>query len=392
MDPNGTVTKKNERKLVGLRVYILRRGKRGIFQAEFFFDGEHRRKSLKTLNEKVAIARAVKIDAQLADGTYGETVKQSTKSTKSMPNRTTIEEAQAAFHASLETDGLRRKTIVKYIGILKRFVAYAKESHVDTVAEIGMSLIDSYRAFRKSGTKERKGLSPKSMHHEAALLKLFLSWCKKRRFIDENPLAEERFTPPRPKAQGAPSLSEVNAILKEATEIRRPQYAALAFCGARSGELRNLRVEDVDFEGGWIHIRSREGAETKNGEDRKVPMHPRLRSILEPLRRRGDGWFFMAPPSNRYPTGEHHINVKRLNEDMLRILKRLKLPAGRDGGYTVHSLRRFFRTSAVNAGVPERIVDLWLGHNDHRSLGSIYYAKNDATSQEFITKVPFNEG
>lgn len=375
-----------------MRVCILRRGKRGIFQAEFFFDGEHRRKSLKTLNEKVAIARAVKIDAQLADGTYGETVKPISKGEKTMPNGVPLADAQSAFQKSLETNGLRRKTIVKYVGILKRFVAFASESHVDSVANISMSLIDAYRAYRKNGTKEQKGLSPKSMHHEAALLKLFLGWCKKRRFIDENPLAEERFSPPRPKARSAPSMAEVNAILKEATELRHPQFATLAFCGARSGELRNLRVEDVDFDGGWIHIRSREGAETKNGEDRKVPMHPRLRTILEPLRRQGSGWFFTALPSKKYPTGEHYINVKRLNEDLLRILKRLKLPAGREGGFTVHSFRRFFRTSAVNAGVPERVVDLWLGHNDHRSMGSIYYAKSDEASLDFITKVPFDEG
>jgi hypothetical protein len=139
------VSRKSERKRVGLRVYIRRRGKGGIFQAEFFFDGEHRRKSLKTLNEKVAIARAVKIDAQLTDGTYGEAAKPSSKGDKNISKRMSIEDARTAFQKSLETEGLRRKTIVKYIGILKRFGAYAKEAGIEAVADVKMSLIDRHK-------------------------------------------------------------------------------------------------------------------------------------------------------------------------------------------------------------------------------------------------------
>lgn len=68
-----------------------------------------------------------------------------------------------------------------------------------------------------------------------------------------------------------------------------------------------------------------------------------------------------------------------------------ELPAGRDDGFTIHSLRRFFRTTCVNAGVPERVADLWLGHNDGKSMGSIYYDLSDEDSQRFMNMVPFGE-
>jgi integrase len=98
------------------------------------------------------------------------------------------------------------------------------------------------------------------------------------------------------------------------------------------------------------------------------------------------------PASQRYPQGDHHLNVKRLNEDFLRVVAALDLPAGRDGGFTLHSLRHFFETFAVNAGIPQRVVDTWLGHRSDRSMAAVYYRLTEEDSQRFIAKVPFGTG
>ena len=45
--------------------------------------------------------------------------------------------------------------------------------------------------------------------------------------------------------------------------------------------------------------------------------------------------------------------MKRLNETFLETLKSLGISTGRDDGFTIHSLRHFMRTFAVNAGIPE---------------------------------------
>ena len=277
------------------------------------------------------------------------------------------------------------RTVRRYQGILELFGQFADGQGVTKLVNVSMTLIDKFRARRK------EKVAPKTMHNEGRLLKSFLGWCEERKLIRENPLGKRKFSPPKPKRRKAPSLVQVNDILDAATALRHPQFALLAFCGARSGEGRNLLVEDVDFVGEWMQIRSRPGHETKNGEDRKVPLHPRLRGILEPLPRNKSGWFFTALPSKRYPHGDHHMNVKRLNEDFVKLLKKLELPAGRDDGFTIHSLRRFFRTTCVNAGVPERVADLWLGHNDGKSMGSIYYDLSDEDSQRFMSLVPFGE-
>ncbi len=284
-----------------------------------------------------------------------------------------------------DTEGTRRKTRVKYRGILIRFCDYAEGQSVYFVGSVNMSLFDKYRAHRKPV------LSAKSMHHEGATIKSFLSWCADRDLIGENPLAKRKFTPPRLEPRGGPSLSEVNRILAAASEVRHPVFATLAFSGVRSGECQRFQVDDVDLDGNWLHVVSRHGLETKTGRSRKVPIHPRLRKVLAAIPRSHRPWFFTALPSPRYPDGLHHINTKLLNEELLKVLRKLGIRAGREGGYTVHSFRHFFRTHAVNSGVPERVIDIWLGHASDKSMGSVYYALSDEESQKFMERISFDE-
>ena len=165
----------------------------------------------------------------------------------------------------------------------------------------------------------------------------------------------------------------------------------LALTGMRVGELQRLRVEDIDFAGGWVHIRSRPGAETKNRTSRRVPMHPRLRRALERLPPQKHQWFFTAAPGSRYPEGGHWINTEVVNRRLAEVLKRLGLPAGREAGFVAHSMRHFFETYTINAHIPPRAVDTWLGHRSDKSMGSVYYGLLDHDSQSFMASVPFDE-
>jgi integrase len=170
--------------------------------------------------------------------------------------------------------------------------------------------------------------------------------------------------------------------------VRQVHFALLAFVGVRSGELR-LKPEDIDLAGNWIHIISRPGAATKNRKSRKIPIPARLLPLLQALPRSGP-WLFTQPASKLYPNGDHQLNVKRLNEEFQKVVKKLGMPVGRKNrGFVLHSLRHHFETACVNAGVPQRAVDNWMGHAPDRSMGSIYYTLSDSESQQFMRRVPF---
>lgn len=361
-----------ERIRVGNLVTITKRGKKGIYTAEFSSNGRHCRRSLKTPNLKVAREKAVKLEAALSAGTLKETVP---------PVK--LGDAAGRYIAYCRTEGLRPKTIRKYRTLLELFTSFAAGRDAHILRQISSDLIDKFRVVRKLT------LSPKSMHNEGVTLKGFFKWCRQRSLIPENPMEAMTFRKAAETPRGGPSLEQLTELLDRAPDARLEQFALLAFTGCRSGELQRLRVEDVDLKGGWIHIVSREGAETKTGHSRQVPIHSALRALLVKLPKRCGPWFFTSPPSKKYPSGDHWVSTKRLNEDFLKLLKLVGLPAGRAGGYTLHSLRHSFETICVNAGIPQRVIDTWIGHRSDKSMASRYYKLSDAESQRFICEAPF---
>jgi integrase len=361
-----------ERIRVGDRVTIYPRGAKKIWVADFWQDGMHKKQSLKTSNKKVAVERATQLAAELIGGTY-----------RGAPPPVLVTRAVADYIACLETERRARRTVVKYRGVFDLFAAHLAQHKVTQLAHVTAAHVDRFRAERS------RVMHAKTVYCEGVIVKQLFKWARSRKLIAENPLTDIKLNKPPLEPKPAPSFKEVNKLLGTATEPMRAQLAVLALTGMRSGELQRLRPEDVDLAGGWIHIRSRAGAETKTRESRKVPIHPRLRAVLEALPRRSRPWLFTAAPSAQSPAGDNQFSTKRLSDQFRRLVSSLGLPVGRANGYVVHSLRHFFETFAVNAGIPQRAVDTWLGHRSDRSMGAVYYRLSDEDSRAFMSKVPF---
>jgi integrase len=73
------------------------------------------------------------------------------------------------------------------------------------------------------------------------------------------------------------------------------------------------------------------------------------------------------------------------------VLTALGVTAGRDIGFTFHSLRSSFKTICINAGVPREVVDIWQSHAPDRAASNVYYKLSDGDSQAFMKKVPFGD-
>lgn len=365
----------NERIRVGDRVVIYPRGKKRTWCADFWRDGQHQRQSLKTSNKKVATERATKLAATLVDGTYRRPIP-----------AVTVAETIDTYMAYLRIEGRAPKTMVKYRGIFNTFTEFLHELGITRMAQFTALHFDRFRAHR--GQDHR----PKTLYTEGTIVKQLFRWAKRRKLIIENPVGEISLAKPKLMPKAGPTREQLDRILLATQGRLHAMVAVLAFTGMRSGELQRLRVEDVDVKANWIHIVSREGAETKTRQSRKVPIHPRLHAILDTLPRSKGPWFFVAEPSPKYPDGNHWINAKKLNDRFTSLLKKLKLPIGREKGFVIHSLRHSFETICINAGIPQRVVDAWLGHTSDRSMAAVYYHLSDEESQKFMLSVPFGAG
>jgi integrase len=367
------MTQNVDRIQVGDRVVIFPRGRSRIYTAEFHHDGRHCRRSLRTRNRKVAIQRASLLDAELVSGSY-----------ETPPPPTTIGSAMEEYLAHLETENRRRRTIQTYRNALVAFRDYSTSKHVGRLHQVTPGTFDGFRAELKVGRSAR------TVFNQSFVVKMFMSWCRTRRLLAENPLADYPLKMPMPVRKPVPSIVDVWKILDACEAPLLWHLSMIAFTGMRSGECRQLHVEDVDLKSGWVDIVSRVETPTKSGVSRRVPMHEKLREILLPVPNTPGRWFFTSGRSTRHPHGGNWLNTKRLNEAFQRVARKVGLPVGSTGGFTIHSLRRFFKSHCINAGVPKPVVDRWLGHGSRRDLDAVYYELSDEDSRKWMDRVPFD--
>lgn len=216
--------------------------------------------------------------------------------------------------------------------------------------------------------------------------KRFFNWCVETGLIDQSPIARVKLIEPDRPMHPAPTLGQVNSILGLADGTSLPLIAIGAFSGLRIGEIRDLVPADVDLKSGVIGVRE---GKTK-AATREVPIHPRLAEILGVYDGFDGKHLFNAMPSNRYPDGTHHINPRTINVLFKDLAKQAGLNVGRkDQGLAFHALRRFFKTSCIDAGVPKPMVDLWLGHRSELGIDAHYYRPQKAAM--WMSKVDFND-
>lgn len=94
--------------------------------------------------------------------------------------------------------------------------------------------------------------------------------------------------PAKPKMlDDAPTAEEVAKLLASALGYLRVMIALGAFAGLRMSECRELRVKDIDFVRDEINVRrtlsAKQVTSPKGSKQRRVPMAPKLRAILEPV-------------------------------------------------------------------------------------------------------------
>ncbi len=163
-----------------------------------------------------------------------------------------------------------------------RIVVYTLQKFRDMLADQGVVTTGQLRRQHFSdfvSAMQERGNKPKTIHNDLSIVKRAVTWGIDEGWLAENLLRSFPSVKVPKKRRRVLSKEEIEQLLSaaEGDDLYEPILFAI-YTGARRGELVKLRCSDADLDAGVIHFRAEI---TKSGEHGDVPIHGRLRPLLE---------------------------------------------------------------------------------------------------------------
>lgn len=223
--------------------------------------------------------------------------------------------------------------------------------------EVGTEELAAFLSDRK-----KSGLNAASLRIATVHLKVFFRWLAMKGKLEMDPA--EPLLSPRPdqnlpETLHAQELRKLLESIDPAVPLGRRDLAILDLfysSGLRLSELCGLRLEMVDFEGGFLRITG------KGNKTRVVRVGTKARETME------DYLTNERPALVTKKTSSHlflSVRGTQLSPDRVRqIVKERAKAAGIDQNIYPHLLRHSFATHLLEGGADLRVIQELLGHAD----------------------------
>lgn len=210
---------------------------------------------------------------------------------------------------------------------------------------------------KRANQKPKKELAPQTVNHVRKHLRaIFKAAISRGWFVGANPLDQVPKKQVKRRTLVTLTVDEASRLLAAASWPWRGILAA-GLLGLRKGEIFGLDVDDVDTTRWEIHVhRSHEGATTKSGRARIVPIHPALRPVIAHAIELADAKTRVLFPGRKGARRHAGAQMAReLNAYLkdAKIAKRIRF----------HDLRHTAATMMLQAGAPIQHVSKMLGHS-----------------------------
>ena len=279
-----------------------------------------------------------------------------------------MEELVEDFLFSLRHErGQAEHTQKTYKGLLDRFLAWTKLHGITRWETVQLPHLTEFlqheRDRRMAHTPEesKAKLSTSSLYLQIAAFRAFYKWAETEKHLPANPA--ENLSLPRRWKRLPKSLShaEVEQILKPLatptpSDLCDQAVLELAYAsGLRLAELRNLRLEQLHLEAGFVTVIG------KGNKERVVPVGKfavaalnRYLTVARPqlVRPKTPAAVFLT----RRGTAFAHVTMWK------HITERVR-HAGLDRNVTPHMMRHSFATHLLEHGADLRVIQELLGHS-----------------------------
>lgn len=203
--------------------------------------------------------------------------------------------------------------------------------------EIDPVMVEKYKIERK------RVASDATVNRELSCLRCLFNRAIDWGMAKENPVAKVKFFRENNKRLRYLEKEEIAKLLDACAPYLQSIVQLALNTGMRKGELQNLQWSDVNFKEGFIVLR-----ETKNGEQRVIPMNGVAREALYSVAKKPESPYILSGKN-----GKPFNFRKAFDTAMMR--------AG-ISGFRFHDLRHTFASHLVMSGVDLNTVRELLGH------------------------------
>jgi integrase len=231
---------------------------------------------------------------------------------------------------------------------------------LDAFGDWRLSELDRHAIQRYANLLRADGWDASTVHNQLDPLRVIYRVARDRDEVAVDPLERLKLAKPTGRRDRIAPPAEAQKLLDALPDAHRAVWATAFFAGLRRGELRALRVSDIDLAAGVIRVRH--GWDDEEGEqdgktdnaDRQIPIVGALRGeLLRHLartgRRGGDLTFGRTPDEPFIPsTVRRESNAAWDQAGLTRI--------------TFHESRHTFASLMSAAGVELKALSQWMGH------------------------------
>ena len=253
-----------------------------------------------------------------------------------------------------------------YAALLEKFISWAEKEGLNTWTQVELRHLISFlqhergRALANAPENSPKRLSSESVYLEIAALRAFYRFAENEKLLPSN-IAENLSLPRRwqrlPKALTSQEIEKLLTPISPENPQSLCDQAILELAyasGLRLAELRNVRLEQLHLDAGFINVIG------KGNKERVVPLG---RKAVAALQRYLDA----GRPKLVTPRSPASVFLTKRGTPFaqvtmwLRIKHRARL-AGIERNLTPHMLRHSFATHLLEHGADLRVIQELLGH------------------------------
>lgn len=225
-----------------------------------------------------------------------------------------LDEAFKEFKQYSKAKNLSNSTINYYEYNYSRFKKFLKRKNIEYINEVDYKVVQNFTLYLNNNIEN--GISVNTI---LRAIRAFLYYCMKLDYIDD---FKVEMIKAKKKVKETYSDSELELLLKkpDINDCSFSEYRNwviinyLLSTGNRVGTVINLKIEDLDFDNGHIHLKT-----TKNKKEQIIPLSKSMNKILQEylMYRKGESNSYVFPTihNNKLTKAGLRTAIKRYNKN-----------------------------------------------------------------------------